>query len=461
MNPFNSFKFFNSLIILKLFARVIMPAACLVAALFVVHPGALARTLEEKGESDPVLRLKQEHQAAYEKEMKEIETLKKQIKEIEAEIEKLNSRFGEIKNQDSCNSSLLDELHELVAKKEALEGDLDGLKKGLSKKETDMQKEERKRQDEMEALKANVKKDKKATLIAVLKDDIRKYDKIVSSPSVQGMDIKASAWKALAAKYRKEAEGVKSGDIEELRFRVIYGGITNTIGMRFVLVDAGGFKMGSPPSEKYRSDDETSHKVTISKGFYVQATEVTQGQWKEIMGENPAENNLCGMDCPVENVSWDDCQEFIKRLNIREETDKYRLPTEAEWEYACRGGKSSAFATGGISEDGCGMDPNLDQTGWYCGNSLGGRPHPVAQKKSNPFGIYDMHGNVWEWCQDWYGAYPAEAVVDPKGARYGPERVIRGGSSLNRAEKCRSAFRFSYNSNIRMNNIGLRLVKTK
>jgi formylglycine-generating enzyme required for sulfatase activity len=457
----NSFNFFNSLTGVPLIMRLVVLVVSLVVALLIVHSDASARALEKKEEGDPILRLKQEHQAAYEKEKKEIADLKEKIKGVEDEIRKLDSRFGEIKAQNSSDNSLLDELHGLVAKKEGLEGDLDGLKKGLSKKEADLEKEGRKRLDEMETLKANVKKDRRATLMAALKEDISKYDKIISSPSVQGMDMKKSAWKALAAKYPKEASGVKTGDIEELQFRVIYGGITNSIGMRFVVVDAGLFTMGSPPSEKFRSDDETRHKVTISKPFYLQATEVTQGQWKEIMGENPAENKLCGMDCPVEKISWDDCHEFVKRLNRREETDKYRLPTEAEWEYACRGGKAVAFATGGITEDGCGRDPSLDQIGWYCGNSLGGRTHSVAQKKCNAFGLYDMHGNVWEWCQDWYGMYPTEAVVDPRGARYGPERVIRGGSSMNRSEKCRSAYRFSYNANVRMNNIGFRVARTR
>jgi formylglycine-generating enzyme required for sulfatase activity len=192
----------------------------------------------------------------------------------------------------------------------------------------------------------------------------------------------------------------------------------------------------------------------------LQTTEVTQGQWVEIMGENPSEFKKCGDDCPVENVSWDDCQEFIRKLNERESTYKYRLPTEAEWEFACRAGKGAAFANGGISESGCGLDSNLDQMGWYCANSRR-KTHPVAGKKNNAYGLYDMHGNVWEWCHDWYGKYPKGAVVDPKGARYGPKRVIRGGSCLNYVEKCRSAYRYSYKANVKMNNIGLRLARTK
>ncbi len=267
-----------------------------------------------------------------------------------------------------------------------------------------------------------------------MKQDLRKYEKIISSHSVRDMDIKKSAWKALAVKYPKEAKGLETGDIKKLQFGVNYGGITNSIGMRFVLVQTGKFKMGSPSSEKCRSSDETRYTVTIKEPFYLQATEVTQRQWVEIMGENPSDFKKCGDDCPVENVAWDDCQEFIRKLNERERTYKYRLPTEAEWELACRAGKGAAFANGGISESGCGLDPNLDQMGWYCANSRR-KTHPVARKKINAWGLYDMHGNVWEWCRDWYGKYPKGSVVDPKGARYGPKRVIRGGSCLNYAEK--------------------------
>lgn len=161
----------------------------------------------------------------------------------------------------------------------------------------------------------------------------------------------------------------------------------------------------------------------------------------------------------MENVSWDDCQEFISRLNQRERTRKYRLPTEAEWEYACRAGRTAAFANGAIAESGCGHDPNLDKMGWYCANAWR-KTHPVAQKKRNNWWLYDMHGNVWEWCQDWYGQYPKGAATDPKGARFGPKRVIRGGSYRNYAENCRSAYRFAYRADLRVNNVGLRIAGT-
>jgi len=211
--------------------------------------------------------------------------------------------------------------------------------------------------------------------------------------------------------------------------------------MKFVLIPAGTFMMGSPSDEPGRRPDQQQHKVTISKPFYLQTTEVTQGQWREIMGTNPSRFKDCGNDCPVDQVSWNDAQKFIGKLNQMEGTDKYRLPTEAEWEYACRAGSTTAFANGDITETWCGYDPNLDQMGWYCGNS-DSKTHAVAQKKPNARGLYDMHGNVWEWCEDWYGDYPTGHVTDPKGPSSGTDRVFRGGSWDHLAGYCRSAHRY-------------------
>jgi formylglycine-generating enzyme required for sulfatase activity len=198
--------------------------------------------------------------------------------------------------------------------------------------------------------------------------------------------------------------------------------------------------------------------VTLTKGFFCQCTEVTQGQWREVMGVNPAHFKDCGADCPVEFVSWNECKEFVKVLNEREGTHKYRLPTEAEWEYACRAGSGKAFTNGIITETGCGHEPNLDAVGWYCGNS-GRRPHPVAQKKPNTFGLYDMHGNMWEWCLDWYGPYPAEHVTNPTGPPEGHGRVLRGGGWHEDAGDCRSAIRVARPPESKAGTLGFRLVR--
>ncbi len=233
------------------------------------------------------------------------------------------------------------------------------------------------------------------------------------------------------------------------------GSFTNDLGMKFVYIKPGSFMMGSPSSELGRYNDETQHRVTLSKGFYMQTTEVTQGQWQAIMGSNPSYFSSCGDNCPVEQVSWDDVQEFIRKLNSR--TGKnYRLPTEAEWEYACRAGSSTAFANGGIREIGCEHDPNLHAMGWYCGNA-DYKPHPVGQKQPNAWGLYDMHGNVWEWCSDWYGDYPSGSVTDPTGPSSGTFRVNRGGCWHFNAQNCRSALRIRLMPGNRFSNLGFRL----
>jgi formylglycine-generating enzyme required for sulfatase activity len=248
---------------------------------------------------------------------------------------------------------------------------------------------------------------------------------------------------------------------------------TNSLGMTFVFIKPGSFKMGSPTDETYRGSDETQHTVILTKGYYLQTTEVTQGQWKAIMGHNPSDFKNCGENCPVESVSWDEVQQFIKKLNQKEKTLKYRLPTEAEWEYAARAGGKKAFANGRITESGCGLDPNLDRMGWYCGNSCvkygGGYDcswcinsckagtHPVAKKQPNIWGLYDMHGNVWEWCQDIYGEYPTYSKTDPKGPESGGLRVVRGGGWDNGAGDCRSANRRGYEPGSRSDLLGLRL----
>jgi formylglycine-generating enzyme required for sulfatase activity len=210
---------------------------------------------------------------------------------------------------------------------------------------------------------------------------------------------------------------------------------TNSIGMEFVRIPAGSFRMGSPESEPGRSEDEgPRHPVTLTRPFCLGVTEVTQGQWREIMQTNPS--RFRGTDLPVEDVSWHDCREFIRRLNAREQTGSYRLPTEAEWEYACRAGSDSRFCFGDDMGEAAKQEPlrfyfgdeagELENYAWY-GNVSGNRTHPVARKKPNAWGLFDMHGNVAEWCSDRCGPYPAAARIDPQGPPTGSLRVLRGG----------------------------------
>ncbi|CAN2049772.1 formylglycine-generating enzyme [Candidatus Magnetomoraceae bacterium gMMP-1] len=232
-------------------------------------------------------------------------------------------------------------------------------------------------------------------------------------------------------------------------------------GMEFVYIQPGTFMMGSPSDEPERDNDETQHKVTISRGFYMQTTEVTQGQWKKIMGSNPSGFKNCGDNCPVEQVSWNDTQEFIKKLNRR--TGKtYRLPTEAEWEYACRAGTTTPFYFGEtISTDQANYDGNCiygsGKKGIYRERTIA-----VGSFPPNSFGIYDMHGNIYEWCQDIYSsdAYSKHQRYDPIYADSGSNRVIRGGSWYSDPRNVRCADR-RYNSPGHRNyGLGFRLVRT-
>jgi formylglycine-generating enzyme required for sulfatase activity len=235
--------------------------------------------------------------------------------------------------------------------------------------------------------------------------------------------------------------------------------ITNSIGMKLVLIPKGTFMMGSPESEEGRQKDETQHEVTISKDYYLGVTEVTQGQYEKVMGTNPSwfqKSRVQGSDnsrYPVDNVSWEDAIEFCKKLSDFEEEKKagrvYRLPTEAEWEYACRAGSKTAFSFGESSN-------SLGDYAWFDGNS-NGQTHPVGEKKANAWGLYDMNGNVEEWCSDWFGEYPKGAVSDPVGPREGSFRVIRGGGWDLEAPFCRSAYRRRLDPSLRRYYIGFRV----
>jgi formylglycine-generating enzyme required for sulfatase activity len=215
--------------------------------------------------------------------------------------------------------------------------------------------------------------------------------------------------------------------------------------------------MGSPKEEPGRSDDETLHKVTLTKGFYMQTTQITQKQWQAVMGSNPSHFKH-DVNCPVEQVSWDDTQDFIRKLNEKEGENKYRLPTEAEWEYACRAGTTTPFYFGK-----CLSAYQANYNGKY---PLEGCPKgqyrrkttPVASFPPNAWGLYDMHGNVWEWCQDWYKEYTADAVTDPIGPGSGLSRVFRGGCWNYSAQNCRTARRNGISPDVRHNSLGFRLV---
>ncbi|MDR1315914.1 MAG: formylglycine-generating enzyme family protein [Spirochaetales bacterium] len=233
-----------------------------------------------------------------------------------------------------------------------------------------------------------------------------------------------------------------------------------------VRISNGTFTTGSPDSDTDRFDNETRHQVQVSD-FSIGKYEVTQKEYEEVMGTNPSE--FKGDALPVEQVSWFDAIEYCNRRSLMEkltpaytisgsgdnrqvtwnrDADGYRLPTEAEWEYVCRAGTTAPYSSGG----------SVDSAGWYDENS-GDTTHPVGQKKANAWGLYDMHGNVWEWCWDWYEEYPDGAQADPAGAASGSDRVRRGGSWLSDARGLRSTLRSNSTPSFRDSSIGFRLAR--
>ena len=229
--------------------------------------------------------------------------------------------------------------------------------------------------------------------------------------------------------------------------------------------------MGSPADELGRRSDETQHEVTLTRDFYLQVTEVTQAQWVEVMGSNPSYFSGCD-ECPVEYISRDMAVDYCNTLSASEdlepayevdggvvswkrEADGYRLPTESEWEYACRAGSSTAFYNGDIITLSC-LDPNLGEIGWNCGNASS-KTHPVGEKRPNAWGLYDMSGNVWEWCWDFYGSYPPSPVTDPTGPASGTRYIKRGGAWRESSGDCRSAGQRSHDGHsYREHNLGMR-----
>ncbi|MGI6395436.1 MAG: formylglycine-generating enzyme family protein [bacterium] len=260
----------------------------------------------------------------------------------------------------------------------------------------------------------------------------------------------------------------------------------------FVLIPAGSFWMGSPEDEPGRYDWETLHFVKLTKSFYMGKYQVTQGEFKAIMGYNPSHFKSCGDNCPVEQVSWHEAAKYANELSkkkglpecfscsgsapdfncsLKSEYAKpqeclgYRLPTESEWEYAIRAGTTTAFYSGEVTGTRANpLDPSLvDKIGWYGGNSSA-TTHPVGEKLPNKFGLYDMSGNIFESCYDWYEAYPAGSedspAIDPFGPKNGDRRILRGGSWRFGAQQSRSAFRVFNTPFFRCPNCGFRLART-
>jgi formylglycine-generating enzyme required for sulfatase activity len=262
---------------------------------------------------------------------------------------------------------------------------------------------------------------------------------------VAGKRAEAEAAKLNAAREEAEAyaklRGNRAG--EERQFEISPGVI-----MTFCWCPAGKFMMGSPASEAERSYNEDQVEVSLTRGYWMAKTEVSQAQWEAVMGENPS--NFMGGNRPVENVSWNDAQEFLQKLNARlgnADGGKMVLPTEAQWEYAARAGQAGVYAGGG-----------LDEVAWYNRNS-GDETRPVGTKKANAWGLHDMSGNVIEWCQDWHEE-KLSGGSDPSGPDSGSLRVYRGGSWCSSAYYCRVANRYSYNPTYADLSFGFRVARS-
>jgi formylglycine-generating enzyme required for sulfatase activity len=242
--------------------------------------------------------------------------------------------------------------------------------------------------------------------------------------------------------------------------------VSGGVALTFVLVPPGRFLMGSPPGEgerePYEGADEALHVVTLTEPFDLARTVVTQRQYRALTGGDPG--YFKGDELPVETVSWEEADAYARKLETcRGDGLRYRLPTEAEWEYACRGGRPSSHPFGvgdgrSLASDQANFDGNLPYGGAGKGMYLRA-PCAVASYPANALGLFDLHGNVWEWCRDWYGPYPRREVTNPTGAAEGPERVFRGGSWYSSARMCRAANRFRLEPGYRNYDLGFRLVR--
>jgi formylglycine-generating enzyme required for sulfatase activity len=248
--------------------------------------------------------------------------------------------------------------------------------------------------------------------------------------------------------------------------------------------------MGSPDTELGRGADEVEHEVTLTRSFWMMEMEITQGQFEGKMEYNPSSFSSCGLDCPVEQVNWYEVVAYANALSRTEGLEEcyyctgsgaavtceqdgrffgadasiydcagYRLPTEAEWEYAARGGTTTATYNGDLTTTDCTLSSILGPIGWYCGNASG-RTHPVGEKLANGYGLHDMLGNVWEWCHDWNAAYPGGAETDPTAPPSGSARVLRGGSWVDYARGARAADRHDSSPGTRIRYRGARFVRS-
>jgi len=397
--------------------------------------------------------------AAMKKKMVRIEALKKldeeaaekaqrqheEIARKQSQLQALDSRLAALRKKFGAGGAVGSEFDEMlaIARERTRRGEeLEELRK---KAEEDL------RRKELELAEARRKQEEEQN--NQLMTDLDSFRKDVHPSKFLDDDFKQQTWKALCQKWGVPESTQMGSSLTYARGKVHTGDaplipfaggkkMKNTVGMELVLLPSGEFEMGST-----EYGEEPVHTVKISKPFYMCSTEVTQAQYEAVMGKNPS--NFKAKDLPIETVSWEDAVEFCKKLSEKEKKS-YRLPTEAEWEFACRAGTKTVYYSGDNEKD-------LDDVAWFKDNS-DRTTHPVGKKKPNAFGLYDIHGNVWEWCSDWYRHYPSKSAIDPTGPTSGVLRVGRGGGWDGSARFCRSAHRRGASPGNRDDGLGFRAV---
>ena len=356
-------------------------------------------------------------------------------------------KSDEVKQLTTAEETILS-ADELENEKRRLEADQRRLEeeKAAFTKQKALEEKKRKIEEESERIAAQREADRQAVLERKQAEADRKKQELEEKRRQIDEEKERLAAEKKAAR-QAELERKQAKKALAMAPRPDQSTVDSATGIQMIFVKGGCYQMGDTFGDGDK-DEKPVHNVCVSN-FYIGKYEVTQGQWKKVMGSNPSSFSSCGDSCPVENVSWNDVQEFIGKLN-RQSGKNYRLPAEAEWEYAARsGGKSQKYSGGN----------EVDDVAWYSSNS-GSKTHPVGQKQPNSLGIYDMTGNVWEWCNDWYGEkYYGESPRDnPQGPSSGSGRVIRGGSWFDNAAYARASYRIRNNLVYRDYDLGFRLV---
>ena len=394
------------------------------------------------------------------------------VNEVRQEIKKISRRASNLENAVS-ELNKPEQIEEFTRQKDALNSQVAALSEQATKVGLGSQLAELQDRLKQVQIKLGIKEKeliaarKGKIFVATAPDNATVKILNIDEPFRQGMELEPGNYhvEVAAEGYQTERKWIDlvAGHEKPFRFELVkievaepispQKTITNSIGMKFVLIPAGSFTMGSQLSheefvrrygdkEIFHKNELPPHHVKITKPFYLQTTEVSQGHWERLMRNNPSYFKSCGDNCPVERVSWLDAQEFIRKLNRLESINKYRLPTEAEWEYACRANTTTPFFTGE-----CISTYQANYDGQFPGSNCPKGPDrgkivSVGSFEPNAWGLYDMHGNVWEWCQDWLGEYTSGQIIDPTGPYRGEVRVLRGGSWGSVAKALRSASRF-------------------